>query len=431
MKHIHNILYSLLLIVGLTSCVTDSVLDNCPNEGGNNGTANAQVMLSLSIPNTQLPSNTRVAGESTINSLWILEFEKNVLIEKVNITDKYNNANGDPFYATVKETEGEVSLSVVANQDVSTLSIGELKKDILKSLTFTNANSLNYIPMYGESEVFVKFSRENSYNTNISLTRALAKIEVQYSSTQTEEEFTFLGIEVLNSNANGYTAINEIPTQTRVESIAVSPSGNQQLKTASVYIAETTNSPDNKVQVLIHGIYKGTDCWYRLDMIKNEQQDEISKVTRNYRYIFKLQNVNFLGRTKELVKMDDPDNKPFNAHVMTLSADEASILDITTDDEWFLGVNSSTLQLEQNSTGLCFTKFKILTNNFTQGWNIVDAPYGVSFNPGTIGGTASSDENRKVSTVWIYINRNIITSGFKFYVTTGKIRKEITVSYLK
>ena len=35
MKRIHNILYNLLLIAGLSSCVTDNALDDCPNQGGN------------------------------------------------------------------------------------------------------------------------------------------------------------------------------------------------------------------------------------------------------------------------------------------------------------------------------------------------------------------------------------------------------------
>jgi len=73
MKRIHNILYNLLLIAGLSSCVTDNALDDCPNQGGNE-TATAQVVLSLSIPDGQLPP-TRVVSESEVNSLWVLEFE--------------------------------------------------------------------------------------------------------------------------------------------------------------------------------------------------------------------------------------------------------------------------------------------------------------------------------------------------------------------
>ena len=81
MKRIHNILYNLLLIAGLSSCVTDNALDDCPNQGGNE-TATAQVVLSLSIPDGQLPP-TRVVSESEVNSLWVLEFENDILKENI------------------------------------------------------------------------------------------------------------------------------------------------------------------------------------------------------------------------------------------------------------------------------------------------------------------------------------------------------------
>ena len=351
---------------------------------------------------------------------------------KIDITAKYNNANGKRLYIAIEETEHPVILSIVANQNVSSLDIGTEKEVALQKLTFDNAQTLKYVPMYGETVEFENINRDNSYDTSVELVRALTKIEIQYSSTQTEEEFTFLGIKVLNTNAKGYVKSLGIPTQTSVKSVAADPvSINSKLKTASVYIAETNNNESNKIQILVHGRYKGTDCWYRLDMIKENEKDEITILKRNYKYVFALQNVNFLGRTESDVMEGDPDNKAFDARLMTLNAEEADILDITTDDEYFLGVNSSTLQSTVNDGGLCFAKLKILTNNVFQGWAIVDAPEGVTFNPGTTGGLANSDEQRKVETVWIYIDKTKVTKDFDFYVTTGKIRKVITVSFSK
>lgn len=271
MKRIHNILYNLLLIAGLSSCVTDNALDDCPNQGGNE-TATAQVVLSLSIPDGQLPP-TRVVSESEVNSLWVLEFENDILKEKIDITAKYNNANGKRLYIAIEETEHPVILSIVANQNVSSLDIGTEKEVALQKLTFDNAQTLKYVPMYGETVEFENINRDNSYDTSVELVRALTKIEIQYSSTQTEEEFTFLGIKVLNTNAKGYVKSLGIPTQTSVKSVAADPvSINSKLKTASVYIAETNNNESNKIQILVHGRYKGTDCWYRLDMIKENER---------------------------------------------------------------------------------------------------------------------------------------------------------------
>jgi hypothetical protein len=432
MKRIESIACCLLLIAGLFSCMTDDVSEDCPHTDSTKKGI-AQVMLSLSVPNSQLPSpGTRAISESGIHSLWLLEFENGALKEKADITTKYNNSNGKRLYVAIEETEHPVILSVVANVDVSALAIGTPQAETLRNLTFDNASSLEYIPMYGESQEFAGISRENAYDTSIELVRALAKIEIQYSSTQTAEDFTFLGIKVLNTNAKGYVAdINDIPTQLPVGAVEASPvSVNEGLKTASIYLAETLNNIPNKVQVLVHGRYRNTDCWYRLDMIKQTEGTEnieITELKRNYKYVFALQNVNFEGRSETEAMNGEPDNKVFEARVMTLNAEEADILDITTDDYYFLGVNTSTLQLTQNAEGLCFTKLKILTNNHQEGWRIVDAPAGSTFSPGLTGGTALSDEQREVSTIWIYIDRNLIRNDFNFYVTTGKIRKTITV----
>jgi len=426
MKHLRKIIYSLLFIAGFASCVTDDIGDCSTAE-----TANAQVMLSLSVPSARLPEATRAIGnDETINSLHLLAFENGTLAEITDITSKYQNASEGKFYVAVKESTGQVGLALVANTDVSALSTGMAKDAALQSLIFTAAD-LTYMPMYGETQEFDGISRNRTYDVKVNLLRSLAKVEVQYNSTQSKSEFEFLEIEVLNTRAQGYVAGQGIPaTSPIVGSIKVPPTVNSsepnRQEIASAYVAETVNDASNKISVLIRGKYYGAEGYYRLDMIKAEQTDEIDRLTRNYKYVFALQNVNYAGRTRQAALSGEADNRAFNAVVMTLSADESDILDITTDDRFFLGVNSATMQLADNGR-ICFAKLKILTNNYSEGWKIVDAPAGVTFSPGTTGGKATSDTDRKVSSVWIYIDTGVVTSDFDFYVTSGKIRKTITV----
>ena len=99
-------------------------------------------MLSLSIPDGQLPP-TRVVSESEVNSLWVLEFENDILKEKIDITAKYNNANGKRLYIAIEETEHPVILSIVANQNVSSLDIGTEKEVALQKLTFDTTQVWN------------------------------------------------------------------------------------------------------------------------------------------------------------------------------------------------------------------------------------------------------------------------------------------------
>lgn len=435
MKHIHHILYCLLIIAGLSSCITDMAYDNpCP-DGEESDADKAQVMLSLSVPNPQFPSATRsISDDSNINSLYVLVFEGEKGTDKkdygltdiIDIKDKYLKAKDSQFYVAIKETPKAVCLSLVANAEIATSFLGTTKEEILKSLTFEDASSLSEMPMYGEAAPFPDgLSREVHYHdASVSLIRALAQIEVQNNSTQLEKDFELLDIEILNTNAKGYVAAGQdvVEQGTDEKSIKIIAGGQ---KTLSAYVAETKNNSPLKISVLIHANYKGQPCYYRLDMIKNKENDEITKLVRNYRYIFSLQNVNYAGVTREAALKGDPDNAEFDTRVMTLTAEESDILDITTDDYYFLGVNTSTLQLEINADSY-FAKLKILTNNNLEGWEIIDAPDYVKFTPGTIGGIIGQDEVRKVQTVWISTEKTL-AEDFNFYITSGKIRKTITV----
>ena len=434
MKHIYNILYSLLLIAGFVSCVTEDIANNCPDNGEPGQSGNAQVMLSLSVPNDRLPSSTRaIEDELGIQVLNMLIFENDVLEKSVDITNKYKlaDANNDSrvFYVTIKETANPVRLVLISNSNISALSEGSSTLDDVRKLTFQHSNDMNVIPMYGETQEFSDgLSRDNSYDVSVELIRSFAKVEVQYNSSQTVNEFEFLGAEVINVNTGGYIAGEQgILNGQTTENLSVIPtiisSGPERKEIATFYIGETANNASNKISVIIHGKYEGTEGYYRLDMIKSESKDEVDVLRRNYRYVFVLQNVNYEGRGRNEVMTGDSDNEPFEATVMTLTAAEGDILDITTDDQFFLGVNSSHLQLTDNGS-ICFAKLKVLTNNTGEGWQIADYPAsGVTFMPGIEGGKGA----RIVNTVWIYIDKNLISDKFNFYVKTGKIRKTITV----
>ena len=430
MKLIYNILYSLLFIAGVSSCVTEDAFTDCPDIGNAGSGKRAQVMLNLSVPNNQMPSTARsITNEKAINTLYVLEFEDGILKEKIDITEKYNNSNGKSLYVAIEETDKPVSLSLVANADVATLEIGKSNLgNTKKALTFSDANNLSYTPMYGETKTFDNITRNQKYDVNVELVRSLVKIEVQYNSTQPKSEFEFLGIEVINVNTNGYVAAGQ-SISTGNTNLTVTPDIQRtepnRLEIASVYIGETKND-NNKISVLVHGKYFGIEGYYRLDMIKNSGE-KVGVLERNYRYVFSLQNVNYEGRPDRASALNGPsDNEAVQANVMTIK--DSDILDITTDDQYFLGVNSSTLQLEKNSAGLCFTKLKILTDNTTEEWTIADYPKdGVEFNynQDQIGSTIAA------TSVWIYVDLMKIKESFNFYVKIGKIRKTITVNLPK
>ena len=434
MKHIYNILYCLLIIAGFMSCVTEDIASNCPDNSGTGKPGNAQVMLNLSVPNNRLPSATRaVADESGIEVLNMLVFESDIFQKVVDITGKYESAatdeNSRVIYVPIEETENPVRLLLIANADISRLTAGSSTLSDAKQLIFSGSNRMTSIPMYGETAEFSDgLSRDRTYDVSVELIRSFAKIEVQYNSSQLKSEFEFLGVEAVNVNTGGYVANRqEILAGQTVETLSVTPTtisaGPNRMEIATFYVGETVNNASNKISVIIRGKYYGKEGYYRLDMIKAESENEVDLLKRNYRYVFVLQNVNYEGRGRNEEMSGESDNESFQATVMTLTAAESDILDITTDDRYFLGVNSSTLQLTDNGN-ICFTKLKVLTNNTTDGWVIADYPAtGVTFMPGIEGGRGA----RAVNTVWIYIDKARITEQFNFYVKTGKIRKTITV----
>lgn len=432
MKHIYNILYGLLFIVSFPSCTADETILNSPDQGSGK---TAQVMLSLSIPGQQLPSQeTRsISNDKAIESLYVLEFVDGQWEKTEDITDKYKPDDNNNIYISLEETSKPIELVLIANSDkvsdIEHLGFTD-RKGVLRSLIFDINASLNTIPMYGSSSLPDGISRNDKKNIKVELERSLSCIEVICNSTQSKDEFELLGIEVLNINQEGCVVTNMLPTiSAGTESTGEITSNGT---TASAYVAETLNT-NHAISVLVHARYKGTECYYKLDMLKNSQDKDVYVETlmRNYKYSFSLQSIPYLGKGSRAEAINNPaDNKSLGVRVMTISAAEEDIRDITTNDYYFLGVNSSNLRLEKLNTNTSdqtyFVKLKVLTNNTDEGWNISGYPSGVSFSE-ISGGKAISDAKRKVTSVWIYVDKNIIKSDFTFYVTSSSIRKAINI----
>ena len=95
MKLIYNILYSLLFIAGVSSCVTEDAFTDCPDIGNAGSGKRAQVMLNLSVPNNQMPSTARsITNEKAINT-------DTIMVHVRNIRDKIEINPRDPKYLKV------------------------------------------------------------------------------------------------------------------------------------------------------------------------------------------------------------------------------------------------------------------------------------------------------------------------------------------
>ena len=431
MKHIYIILYGLLLTTGFASCTADEAILDSPDQGSGK---TAQVMLSLSIPGQQLPAEeTRsITNDRAIESLYVLEFVNGYWKKSENITDKYKS--GGNIYIALEETSDPIELILIANSDkVSEIEnpIYTDRRTVVRSLTFAINAQLNAIPMYGSSNLPDGINRNDKKNIQVKLERSLSCVEVVCNSTQSKDEFELLGIEVLNVNQEGCIVKDILPIRDSQKTTGeIAANGTN---AASAYVAETLNT-NHQIAVLVHARYEGTECYYKLDMLLNYQDKDVyvETLVRNYKYAFSLQSIPYLGKTSRSEAINGPaDNRSLGTRVMTISTAEEDIRDITTNDFYFLGVNSADLSLEKLNANpndqTYFVKLKVLTNNTAEGWNISGYPgSGVSFSE-TSGGTASSDANRKVTSVWIYVDKNLVKGDFTFYVTSSSIRKAINI----
>ena len=105
----------------------------------------------------------------------------------------------------------------------------------------------------------------------------------------------------------------------------------------------------------------------------------------------------------EAVKKNRADNAIINTQLMVINDEE--IRDITTDNEYYLGVTSSELTASMSEGGdsqYYTVNINIITNN-PLGWQIDDLPGGVEVTVDKYSGKVET-----TTSVWIYIDKNQI-----------------------
>ena len=227
--------YYLLAILCMmaTSCVTDGVMDECPDSSKNQQIVkDARVSLVL---NFAINSSVTRAGETDgdhtdgeikerkIKDVHIYAFQNNQFKEEVKYVSIFGT-DGE----SARTIQGRLSESYLANKAVKFIVVvnGESKgvtaptliKDqstpdnLYNQLVFdyraTN-NWSSYIPMSGECEISPL--QEGDYNTaKLSLTRAIAKINVTVNEGHGLDNFRITEIKLCNYNTKGYCTSSKV-----------------------------------------------------------------------------------------------------------------------------------------------------------------------------------------------------------------------------
>lgn len=438
-------LFTLGLLCGCSA--EESMMDTPSSSSRSDET---QVVLSISVPEVSLPSSSTrtITDDNAIDNLAIWAFDNNnqFIYE---LTSESHDEEGNPkvvkrgntVYALLPKSNTKVTLALIANyQTITTPSKGISMETAEKNLKFTFSENLNHIPMYGKSAPFIV--EEGAKPGAISLKRALAKIEIDASHAW--PNFDLKAVSIINVNTSGTIVQSKtITNTTRADyrtTIYNNNTSNSDNKNKWVYyIPEATDIKDGtRISLILEGINTkdgdGEIRYYRLDFIKRAQTegenityDYINSIERNKRYAFKIEHIVTGTGSKsftEAVKKNRADNAIINTQLMVINDEE--IRDITTDNEYYLGVTSSELTASMSEGGdsqYYTVNINIITNN-PLGWQIDDLPGGVEVTVDKYSGKVET-----TTSVWIYIDKNKYTGDnpLTMHIYSGNIRKSVHI----
>lgn len=323
MKHSKLTYYLLaILCIMATSCVTDGVMDECPDKSENMvSDARVKLVLNFAINDaatrageTDGSTTDGEEGERKIKDVHIYAFQNGNFVEEVKyvsifgkdgdktriiqgtLTESYNPNIAVKLIVIVNGKERGVitSSSPVVNSSTTPQSLYE-------QLVFDYSSPANwntYIPMAGEC--VIQPLKSGKYNEEkLELTRAIAKVNVTVNEGKGIDNFRITQIRLCNYNTSGYCAANTVPYIPESVKRSGTPLSSEVFKGSEgdqyenhFYIPEHNNirvSKEKQVYIEIDAIVKNKVETYRLDFIHN---GSTHNVLRNYMYVFNIQNVN-------------------------------------------------------------------------------------------------------------------------------------------
>lgn len=317
--------YYLLTILCMmaTSCVTDGVMDECPDSSKNTEmVTDARVSLVLNFAiNSSATRAGEIDGSTTdgelnerkIEDVHIYAFQNNKFKEEVKYVSIFGT-DGDKtriIQGTLSEKynpEIAVKFVVIANGEnkkVITPNIPKLDSNTTPETLFSqlvfdynsNDNWNTCIPMAGICEI--KPLQEGDYNTaELQLTRAIAKVNVTVNEGRGLDNFRITQIRLCNYNTKGYCIANTSPY------IPSSVSQSQTPISSKVFTGKEGDAYENHFYIPEHkniNVEKEKQIYLEIDAIVNNQQKTYElafihngnshNVLRNYLYVFNIRNV--------------------------------------------------------------------------------------------------------------------------------------------
>lgn len=402
---------ALILLSGwLASCIDEH--EPYSSEGGKE----KLVSFSVRVPGSGAPKTYALTDtdENEVMNIVILLFGSD---GKYTYQPIYNNKiTTDPGDSriktfTAKVPEGTYDLMILANGNtivgnaLSSITVGtDTKADVIKKLLSSNPGKWNSdtgsgsyvpIPMWGETGTINVNSSLS--NTNVSLVRMIAKVDVALIGTTTQAKFKLKSVRLYNYNDKGQIApddpnwdpIQKVVTAPSVPSTASKPSnpGQNSLVYSGASITTTDISCIGEIYtfeaaagsatdlqkntcLVIGGEYNGgPETFYRVDFANTSSgTTTYLALLRNHHYRVNISDVSApgLGSAEDAFK-----SVPANIKAGIVEWSDGKFTDFAVNDQYVLGVSQGEFNLFRDKyTANSSNNILSIMTDYPHGWEI-------------------------------------------------------------
>jgi len=318
-----------ILCAVITSCTTDGVMDDFPDNGALVTDAHISFVINFPTNSSTRSGETVDDGlekERYIDDVHVYTFQDDKFVEEIQYL-MIDGANGDASRTIdgklLGTYNGGKSMEFVVIANAVKVGVGSIemtagmtKAKLYEQLVFTydkNRDWSEYIPMWGLGTI--PQIKTGEYNLGeLSLKRAVAKVNVTVNGGAGLKNFEITEIHLHGYNTKGYCASTQsegpsIPSDSEIASDYLTSdvlSGGQGNKFENkFYIPEHKNvgAEDNRrVYLTIHAKVWGTEKDYTVQFSTNEQPYD---VLRNHLYVFNITSVDAVTVYYEVAKWEE------------------------------------------------------------------------------------------------------------------------------
>lgn len=302
--------------------------------------------------------------------------------------------------------------------------------------TVNTGTMLTSIPLIGVTE-FADGIAYGVKQTGIRIDRMVSKVTIDAHEA---ENFQISAIKIV--------AVNQIARGDDNTSEAAADSGPEQISSSTwipvtdnmfeAYIAPTSNASDS--YILLKATYKNIMYYYKLRFIKMYEEIPVSQLNRNTVYAFLITFVNATGfnSEQEAIEADIASNQ-VTGQMQTFVVEQKDIMDVTTDNYFFLGLTQGSLSMSEN-TNYFYTRFSVIAND---AWSTIaeelDALPGVTLSrtSASVNECVNGDSTYNTLSIWVWLDKTIYAQNMSVYagnsfiikIYTGQTQKKIIFNF--